>query len=731
MGLMILKCPKCGQSNLIKENEYYRCPLCESIVFNDDYKTYEETVEKLIHEGKEADMGVLRHSLNIELEQEHLNTENIKSICRQIKAIIPEDVIVSFYLTFVERKSYPKNYESFLKQLSQEKVDKYALDQIVPVIIKSCDIRVKELVEELLRVKELYNEENQRHLRKALQEREDEIERYDTEKDVFICHSSKDIKDIQKLVAYLEDNNISCWYSGRNLPWDIENYWEGIHKAIKDCKVFLFVLSKYSRMSKDVVHELDYARSLNKEIRIEYRIDEVENNLPIKKCFDGIQWIDGSKQCKHEELAERIYNDLESTNKKDVEKKEVQELQKLSHDESIDYNKIEFYLNFEEYNEAIKEIKSLMMQHPSDIKLWELLLEAELEGKQESNTKLIKTFNKLLSLVDIQRKHELENKYLFLAVDINKSKEDLIVKAKEDSNSIYIKGKKYEEVDDFENAAKCYRQAAELGHADAQYRLGCCYYGGEGVKEDLYEAFKWRKLAALQGHADAQYDVGWGYYYGEGVEKDYEESIKWTKLAATQNHIQALIDLGYIYYYGEGVTQDYQEAVKWYKLAAAQGDAESQKMVGSCYYYGYGVTQDYKEAFKWYKKSADQGYAEAQKNLGNCYYYGYGVDSDYQEAVKWFKLAAEQGNKVAQNNLGVCYKNGTGVEKDYKETLKWYRLAADQGYALAQKNLGNCYFYGYGVDIDYQEALKWYRLSAEQGNESAIRILREKYKIEV
>ena len=65
-----------------------------------------------------------------------LITENIKTLCRQIKSIIPEDVIASFYLTFVERKSYPKNYESFLKQLSQEKVDKYALNQIVPVIIK-------------------------------------------------------------------------------------------------------------------------------------------------------------------------------------------------------------------------------------------------------------------------------------------------------------------------------------------------------------------------------------------------------------------------------------------------------------------------------------------------------------------------------------------------------------------------------------------------------------------
>ena len=165
-----------------------------------------------------------------------------------------------------------------------------------------------------------------------------------------MCHSSKDKEEIVKIVNALEDNSISCWYSGRNLPRDIENYWEGIHKAIKDCKVFLFVLSKYSRVSKDVVHELDYARTLNKQIRVEYRIDESENNIPIKRCFDGIQWIDGSKAPKYEELAERIYNGLENKDDEVVEEKITQP------PKTIDYNIIKAKLNFDKYDEAINEI---------------------------------------------------------------------------------------------------------------------------------------------------------------------------------------------------------------------------------------------------------------------------------------------------------------------------------------------------------------------------------------
>ena len=441
MGLMILKCPKCGQSNLIKENEHYRCPVCESIVFNDDYKRYEETIERLIQEGKEADIGVLRHSLNMELEQEHLNTENIKALCRQIKAILPEDVIASFYLSYVDRKAYPRSYESFLKILCSEDLSKYELEQIIPVIIDSCDIRVKELVEELLRVKELYNEENQRQLRKALQEREEEIERYDTEKDVFVCHSSKDKEEIVRIVNAIEDNGLTCWYSGRNLPWDIENYWEGIHKAINDCKVFLFVLSKYSRMSKDVVHELDYARTIDKKVRVEYRIDDSENNIPIKRCFDGIQWIDGSKTPKYEELAERIYNGLESKDDKVIEEKFIQPQQ------TVDYNIIKAKLNLDKYDEAINEIEKQMSINPDDLYLFELLLIAQLKGKKEANDSARKTFNKLYERADDEYKVELLINYSFLINNNNDDNKTL----EKNNEETKIESKKEEKKEIFTN----------------------------------------------------------------------------------------------------------------------------------------------------------------------------------------------------------------------------------------------------------------------------------------
>jgi TPR repeat protein len=52
---------------------------------------------------------------------------------------------------------------------------------------------------------------------------------------------------------------------------------------------------------------------------------------------------------------------------------------------------------------------------------------------------------------------------------------------------------------DFTAAAACYRRAAELGHAQGEYRLGLMYAEGRGVAKDSGEARKWLDLAAAQG----------------------------------------------------------------------------------------------------------------------------------------------------------------------------------------------------------------------------------------
>ncbi|MBO5142991.1 MAG: sel1 repeat family protein [Clostridia bacterium] len=233
------------------------------------------------------------------------------------------------------------------------------------------------------------------------------------------------------------------------------------------------------------------------------------------------------------------------------------------------------------------------------------------------------------------------------------------------------------------------------------------------------EAFSYYKLAAKANYAEAQYRLGICYYYGNGISQDYLEAVKWYKKASEQGDANAQYNLGFCYEKGFGVEKDEKEAVKWYLKSAEQGNANAQCNLGFCYEKGFGVEKDEKEAVKWYLKSAEQGNVRAQFNLGVCYSKGRGVDKDELEMVEWYRKSAEQGYANAQCNLGFCYHNGRGVEKDEKEAINWYKKAAEQGNVTAQCNLGWCYKYGQGVSKNEEEAIKWYIKAAEQGDKKA------------
>ena len=101
------------------------------------------------------------------------------------------------------------------------------------------------------------------------------------------------------------------------------------------------------------------------------------------------------------------------------------------------------------------------------------------------------------------------------------------------------------------------------------------YAEGEGVPEDYAEAVKWFRLAADQGDALAQYGLGITYANGNGIPQDYAEAVKWFRLAADQGNTNAQIGLGYRYVTGTGVPVSYVRAYAWWNIAAASGDEEA------------------------------------------------------------------------------------------------------------------------------------------------------------
>ena len=76
---------------------------------------------------------------------------------------------------------------------------------------------------------------------------------------------------------------------------------------------------------------------------------------------------------------------------------------------------------------------------------------------------------------------------------------------------------------------------AATGDALAQVNLGNMYRTGEGVPQDYAEAMRWYRLAADQGHAAAQFNLGVMYTDGNGVPQDYVQAHMWFNLAASRS----------------------------------------------------------------------------------------------------------------------------------------------------------------------------------------------------
>ncbi len=119
--------------------------------------------------------------------------------------------------------------------------------------------------------------------------------------------------------------------------------------------------------------------------------------------------------------------------------------------------------------------------------------------------------------------------------------------------------------------------AAEQGETEAQYKLGCMYFKGDGVEQDYDAAFKWLTLAVNgqdQGvkKADAQHKLGFMCYRGRGIVRDLDAAFRWWTLAADQENFDACFCLGVMYFHGDGVAQDFVQAHVWLNIASAFGD---------------------------------------------------------------------------------------------------------------------------------------------------------------
>ena len=206
---------------------------------------------------------------------------------------------------------------------------------------------------------------------------------------------------------------------------------------------------------------------------------------------------------------------------------------------------------------------------------------------------------------------------------------------------------------------------ADKNDADAQFELAEAYRTGTNVTENFVEALRWYRAAAELGLADAQNNLGAMYLAGMGTDKNTVDAAYWYQKAAEQSQMHAQFNLAMLYLLGNGVAQSDENAAHWLHTAAEQGDLEAICQLGTLYQLGRGVKQNHVAAADLHTAAAIEGHLASIDKL-----------AEYQEEIE---SAALSGSIMAALCMAKKYDHGLGTSEDTAQVYAWLQWARLHG----------------------------------------------------
>lgn len=181
-----------------------------------------------------------------------------------------------------------------------------------------------------------------------------------------------------------------------------------------------------------------------------------------------------------------------------------------------------------------------------------------------------------------------------------------------------------------------YRERAEAGDAEAQYRLGLSYQ----TRDSVGRARRWLQRAADGGHGDAA------------------------------------LELGLMHLEGRGVAASPRDAVAWFQKGAEASSTAAMCRLASLCFTGFGTAVDEPEAKRWLLASARAGHPAALRQLGFVYARLLPRESWEPRAFACLRRAAELGDAFAMHACGVRLREARGTEADEAAAERWLGGAA-------------------------------------------------------
>lgn len=304
-----------------------------------------------------------------------------------------------------------------------------------------------------------------------------------------------------------------------------------------------------------------------------------------------------------------------------------------------------------------------------------------------------------------------------------------------------------------DEALRLYKKAADLGDANAMFRIGHLMLSTPELNGDYSNARIYILRAARKEHLSAMLTMGNFAINGRGMQKNPDDAIRWYKRAvatdipsspslydfperfemaaraAIRARIESQYKLGMLIARHNASTQGYIEAFEFIALAATTGHKNAEIEISKIYVSGGDLKAYYESPFSREDATFADGsafpdnttLASAMNKLGNAFFDGKGmVRKNHSAAARCFKIAAELGHIDASYSYGWCLRHGAGLRQNDVEAIKWLKLAADMGNVNAAYSYANCCEEGVGTGIkNRRDALTYYRKAASNGHDVA------------
>ncbi|KAI9028883.1 hypothetical protein CLU79DRAFT_736556 [Phycomyces nitens] len=320
-----------------------------------------------------------------------------------------------------------------------------------------------------------------------------------------------------------------------------------------------------------------------------------------------------------------------------------------------------------------------------------------------------------------------------------------------------------------------YKQSADLGSAEGQYKMGLANWRGIcNVPINLGDAVLWFTWSAKQKYADSLWALGqmalengdqdvateWWHkaialdhipsmrslasillqtssqkQFQNGVTPDahLEHAMELLANAFRHGDAESLVDLGKLHQQGivtladspiqpGQLTQRQQEeqelATRCFEEAAAMGHVESMFLAAESWH----IRQQYAAALGFYEKAVQKGHIQSRAMVAHYQLKGLGgMEADPSSAYKDLIYCAEKEClAVVFNLLGQCNEHGLGTPKDSQLALEWYlRSSNELKDSEAMFRVGQLIAQGHASIKDNSpvhpdiQALEWYRLATE------------------